>query len=110
MKKIIFIVSLFTSLNVLAASGSEIIPNDRTITNITVYADLVVIAFTPSFQNNQGCTSSSSNKLQLNLAEDSNKALFSTLLTAAASKSKVGFGINGCAGQFPKLYRVEPSY
>jgi len=105
MKTIIFIASLLASLNVLSAN--QTIPNDRTITNINVYTDLVVITFTPEFQNNQGCTSSSTNDVQLMLADDPTKAMFSTILAAAASKSKIGFGIGGCAGQFPKIYRLD---
>lgn len=108
MKKLLFIALLFATSSAFGAN--ETVPNDRIITDIQVYADLAVITFTPAFQNNQNCSSPSTSSIQLSLSDDPNKLIFSTLLAAAASKSQVGFGIGGCAGQYPRVYRVDPKY
>lgn len=42
------------------------------------------------------------------MADDPGKVMLSTILAAATSQSKVGFGIGGCAGQYARIYRVDP--
>ena len=107
-KKIMFIL-VMAAISGYSFSANEAIPKDRTIEEFIVYDNLVVIKFSPDFSNSQGCSSTSQSFLQLDYDDmtGKNKALFSTLLAAYMSSKKVGFGISGCAGQYPKIYRVD---
>ena len=108
MKRILPIFLILVSLNAIAAS--ETIPNDRSIVSLNVYKDLIVVKFFPRFQNSQGCSNSTTQVVQFYFADDPTKSMFSSVLAAAASKSQIGFGISGCAGQYPKVYRVDTKY
>ncbi|XOV80335.1 MAG: hypothetical protein ACFHVJ_05120 [Aestuariibacter sp.] len=97
-------------LSCSAFAANETIPKDRIIKEISVYGDLAVISFTPSFDNSQNCSSGSKVSVQLNLNEDPEGVLYSTILSAAVSGKNIGFGIGGCNGQYPRVYRVDTKY
>lgn len=107
-REIVLIVSIL--LSAASYAENQTIPIDRKITEMVTYGELVLIKFTPEFVNSQGCSSTSKNIIQLDFSDDPSKALYSSLLAAAASKADVGFAIGGCAGQFPKLYRVNMKF
>ncbi len=95
-----------------AFSATEQIPKDRKIVSIQAYQNSILVHFTPSYTNSQGCTSGSKTTFQLptSIEDGSGKNSYSLLLTAAAASKKVGFGIEDCAGQYPKIYRVDVDF
>ena len=103
-----YVVLILTAFNVHA--NSEEIPDDRRITELVVYSSRIVVKFTPGYTNAQGCDSSSSTKIQLSTVDDPDKIIYSTLLAAAASQQDIGFAIEDCSGQYPKIYRVDTDY
>ncbi|WNO10317.1 hypothetical protein [Teredinibacter sp. KSP-S5-2] len=103
----VFLFSCLFFFSQVAFSVSQSVPSDRSVSLLVAYGDIVVVQFSPSFENTQNCSSSSQVTAQLDLNEDPHKALYSTLLMAFASGKKVGFGIEGCSGQYPKIYRVD---
>ncbi len=86
--------------------ANETIPDDRVITHLKVYEDIAVVHISPGFTNSQNCSSQSATELQLPLNELTT-SLYSTLLAATLAKTDVGFGIGGCSGQYPEIYRVD---
>jgi|GEM_PF-5198411 len=110
MKFLKVILFLLCSPAVIAANQG--IPTDRKITELTVYENMVVVKFSPNFENSQNCTHTSKEHFQLNFNSETgeNMALLSTLLAAASASKSVGFAIGGCAGQYPKIYRVNVKY
>lgn len=95
-----------------AHAANENIPIDRAITELVVYDKAAVIRIAPGFVNNQNCPSGSSQLLQLAFDSETgvNTGLLSTLLAAASAGKTVGFGIGGCAGRYPSVYRVDVKY
>ncbi|MFL0802022.1 MAG: hypothetical protein K6L80_16365 [Agarilytica sp.] len=90
-------------------SAGESISRNRAIKEVLVYEGTVVVKIDPVFENSQDCTSGSQKWLQLDYNSETgkNQGLLSTILAAAAASKKVGFGINGCTGQYPEIYRVD---
>jgi len=110
MKLLQIIVFLLCSQVAIAANQG--VPTDRKITELIVYENLVVVKFSPSFENIQNCIHSTKEHFQLNFNSETgeNTGLLSTLLAAAAASKQVGFAIGGCAGQYPSIYRVNVKY
>ena len=101
---------LFLAICNSAFAANQSIPKDRIIEEMNVYGDLVVVKISPAFENSQDCSSGSNSWLQLNLSEDPSGVLYSTLLAVSVSSKKVGFGIGGCNGQYPRIYRVDATF
>lgn len=93
-----------------AFSANESVPSDRKIRELVVYDDALIIRFSPEFTNTQGCTSTAKHTIQLDLADDPDKYIYSTVLAAAASGKTIGFGIGDCAGQYPRVYRANVNF
>lgn len=110
MKKTIISIALFLfASSVFADPESTSI--DRKITQIRAYEGMVLIYFSPAFENNQGCTSTSKSTFQLsNLESSGSKNMFELLKNAAETGKTVALSVNGCSGQFPKIYRVDVGY
>lgn len=100
---VFFIFFLFSAFSMAA---SDQIPRDRTITNLYVYGESVVVEFTPEFTNTQNCPETSKTKAIIDLANGQNQTLYTAALSAAMSKTKVGFGLAGCDNNV-LIYRVD---
>ncbi len=100
---LLFFISSFTY------SASESISRNRSIQEVLVYETSVVVKIDPAFENSQECTSNSTRWLQLDYNSETgeNQGMVTAILAAASASRKVGFGINGCTGQYPKVYRVD---
>lgn len=108
MKALLVTLGLLLSTNVMATPETA---HDKTITQIRAYENMALIYFTSHFENSQGCPSASHGTFQLsNLASDGAKNMFSLLKSAAESGKLVSMSVDGCAGQFPKIYRVDVKY
>ncbi len=105
MKLIYALLALLLPISVYAAN--QTIPSDREIVEIVSYHDHTVIKFSPGFQDSQDCTSNATNTIQLDTADDPNGQMYALVLAAAAASKNIGFGIGGCAGQYPRVYRVD---
>ncbi|MFL0801187.1 MAG: hypothetical protein K6L80_12100 [Agarilytica sp.] len=93
----------------LSYSANESTPRDRTIKELLFYENDVVVKISPAYENSQDCSSNATDRLQLGYSSETgqNEALVSALLAAAAASKKVGFGVGGCKGQYPEIYRVD---
>ncbi len=94
----------------LAVAANDQVPKDRTITEISVYDYSIVVIFEPSFANTQGCVEGATNVGQIDITNAQGKELYAAVLSAAAAKLKVGFGLGGCYQNSPKIYRVDIKY
>ncbi len=110
MKKTIFTIFCFT-LSGFSYSANQTIPADRKIEKLTVYTSSVLVTFSPSFEAlDQPCTSNSKDTISLDTGGNENNEMYSAILAAANSKTKIGFGVGECVGQYPKIYRVDTSF
>ena len=94
----------------VAIAANESIPANRKVTSLKVYQDDVLVYFTPAFSNSQNCTGASDVTLQLRLSQDLNKTMFNSIIAAAKTGSPIGFGIGGCNGGYPHIYRVDTPF
>lgn len=106
MKKLIFIMAMLLSQSAYAVNDQ--MPPTRTITSISTYANMVIVRFTPEYENTQGCTSPNKTRLEFTFDSTKGKEMYAAVLAAAAAKYRVGFGLSGCTGSgSPIAYRVD---
>ena len=94
----------------VAIAANESIPANRKVTSLKVYQDDVLVYIAPAFSNSQNCTGASGVTLQLRLSQDLNKTMFNSIIAAAKTGSPIGFGIGGCNGGYPRIYRVDTPF
>lgn len=82
---------------------------DRTITQLSVCEAEMIVYFDPLFSNVQGCPQGSNTIAVIDLENAQGKYMYSSVLSAATAKLKIGLGLSGCEGH-PKIYRVDVSY
>lgn len=109
MKKRLLTFVLFFACSV-AFAASDQIPKNRKITEIRAYKTSVMVRFSPSFPSTQGCSEGGNDWLFLSTNDDNGRMLYSTILAAASANKNVGFGVSGCAGNKPSIYRVDINY
>ena len=99
-------------LSQAALAGNETASGLK-ITKIHTWDDHAAIYFTPSYTNQQGCVSPTETRFILDMSNDINKEMYSSILAAAMADKEVGFGIGGCysGGQpSPLIYRVDVEF
>ena len=94
----------------VAIAANESIPANRKVTSLKVYQDDVLVYIAPSFVNSQNCSGAGQSTLQLKFSQDANKAMFNSIIAAAKTGSPIGFGIGGCNGGYPRIYRVDTPF
>lgn len=77
------------------------------ITTYGVYTTGAYIYFSPGIPNLEGCTNAAGNEVWIDFGQPEGKTLYATVMAAYAAGQKVGFGVSGCAGQLPVVYRVD---
>lgn len=107
MKTNITILLLLISTYTIAANDQ--VPIDREIVYLRVYENEVLVHFTPEFQNTQNCPETSKSMAVIDLANEKGKSMYAAILSAAAAKKKVGFGLGLCKNS-PLIYRVDVAY
>ena len=107
---------LFPAMLFAGTAWADNVPGNRTIVRIFTYPNAAVIKYSPAFANNLGCASGIGDEhAAISWQSDSErKVMFASLLTALASNSQIGLGINGCfpgfagpEGGIPLIYRVD---
>ena len=93
-----------------AYAASETI-TDRKITKITLYTEAstisdVLVHFSPAYTNTQNC-GGEDYIVRIHIDVAVFDAIYSSLLAASVAGKLVSFGINGCSGDNPLIYRVE---
>ena len=89
----------------------ENIPKNRAVAAISAYNTHILVKITPPFVDVQGCASTSGDILRIKYDDPGKgKAMYAAVLAAAEADRTVGFGIDGCSGQYPKVYRVDVEY
>lgn len=107
MRNIIFL-TMFLSFFTFA--DSEQIPLDRKITRINAYDNFVFIYFTPAYVDAQGCPNGGDVTVAIDTTGELGTNIYSAALAAASTGKTVGFGINGCQNNRPKVYRIDVGF
>ncbi len=108
---------LFPAMLFAGTAWADNVPGNRTIVRIFTYPNAAVIKYSPAFANILGCAGGSIGDTTAAISWQSDpdrKVMFASLLTALASNSQIGLGINGCfpgfagpEGGIPLIYRVD---
>ncbi len=106
MKLLTLLIVSLMAISTQSYAASEQVPADKTIIKLSVYENDVVVKFTPSFANTQGCPESAQDAFIIDMDNNLGKTLYAAVLSSAQTGGTVGFGINGCKGH-PKIYRVD---
>lgn len=92
-------------------AAPEQVPVDRTITSIHAYDSFVFINFSPSYTSTQGCPNAdSARRVSIDTSNDTGKNIYSAVLSAALAQRAVGFGLDGCHNDRPKVYRIDVKF
>ena len=110
MLKHIFII--FILLISAGVHANTQVPTNRIIKKIWTYQHLMVIEFSPSIPNDQGCLGSGAEyRVAIEFAGDAEKQIASVALSAYLAGKPVGFGIGGGCNSWgegiPKIYRID---
>ena len=109
--KIKQLIILLSVLPFHVSHGDDQIPTDRTITSMHAYDAFVFINFTPSYPSTQGCIHEDSDRrVVIDISNELGKSIYSSALAAAVAQKKVGFGVNACSRERPKLYRIDVKF
>ena len=102
------VAALVGAYAVVATASTQIAP-DRTILQISSYADLGFIVFSPAVPNLEGCSYSNGDQVAIDWSTNANnKSIYATALAAHVAGQKVGFGVSGChSSGLPLLYRID---
>ena len=97
----------------LMLSAETILSSKTTISKIYTYKSAAVVELHKTMKKNSGCTYGKSGKyIALRFNDEGSKQMFSAILSAYISNSKVRFGTSGCdsiwksVGTMNKIYRV----
>ena len=110
-----YLLSTMTALLMLTSHSlvaSEQIPRDRTIEYIQVYKSTVFIHLDKQHKNTDNCTHKVAKDTVALALDTESKEIYSAILSARVSGTKIGFGVGGCqswgpSGTVPKIYRVD---
>ena len=92
----------------ISVSARTQVPGDRTVTEIRQYTTNAIVYFSPSFADGEGCVNSGSGAAVVDWGTESErKSMLAAAYTAMATNANVGFGLEGCSGFFPSIYRFE---
>jgi hypothetical protein len=86
-----------SSVGVMASTQ---VPDDRKIVKIMMYDVKTILYYAPSFPSSEGCAGEASNPdvAVLDAADDPNKQMLTTVLSAHMAGKHVGLGLSGCHG------------
>ena len=105
MRKIILALSILIGTQYANALGQTPITK---VKYMSVYPDAVFIQFENTHGNEDGCTHSRSNEfVRLTTSSQSDKLLYSAVLTAYTANLKVSVAYDGCIGGFPRMIRMD---
>lgn len=78
MKKTIASLLAIASMQVVAVNDQ--MPPTRTITSISTYGDMVIVRFTPEYQDTQGCTGTNNKRLEFTFDSTKGKEMYAQCL------------------------------
>ena len=101
---------LLAGLPTLASGGPDQVPTDRRVATIRSYEDRALVYFLPGFEDTQNCGTTGTTGAVIPFKSKEAAEMYALVLTAAATDKRVGFGINGCEGPYPSIYRVDVQF
>ena len=89
------------------AHASTQIAVGTTITSYGSYATGAYITFTPAIPGLESCSYANGNEVWIDFTTADGKTMYATFMAAVLAGRAIGFGVSGCSGGIPLVYRVD---
>lgn len=83
------------------------IPASQFVQKLSAYDQSIFVYIAPGFPSTQGCTNGGNTTVSIDTSNEHGANLYAAVLAAASAGRQVGFGVNGCHSERPKVYRVD---